>query len=90
MNFGGYETDDFYDEMFNGRGGVERSEYLEVKKLFESLTEGDFKNQRNRINQTFLEQGITFQVYKEDSSLERIFPFDPIPRLITKHEWEKV
>ena len=90
MNFGAYEAGGFYDEMFNGRRGAERSEYSEVKKLFESLTEEDFKNQKNRINQTFLEQGITFQIYQEDSSLERIFPFDPIPRLITKKEWEKV
>ena len=90
MNFGSYEAGGFYDEMFNEGGGAERSEYSEVKKLFESLTEEDFKNQKNRINQTFLEQGITFQIYQEDSSLERIFPFDPIPRLITRKEWEKV
>ena len=90
MNFGAYEAGGFYDEMFNGGRGAERSEYSEVKKLFESLTEEDFKNQKNRINQTFLEQGITFQIYQEDSSLERIFPFDPIPRLITKKEWEKI
>ena len=90
MNFGSYEAGGFYDEMFNEGGGAERSEYSEVKKLFESLTEEDFKNQKNRINQTFLEQGITFQIYHEDSSLERIFPFDPIPRLITKKEWEKI
>lgn len=90
MNFGAYEAGGFYDEMFDGGRGAERSEYSEVKKLFESLTEEDFKNQKNRINQTFLEQGITFQIYQEDSSLERIFPFDPIPRLITKKEWEKV
>ena len=90
MNFGAYEAGGFYDEMFNGERGAERSEYSEVKKLFESLTEEDFKNQKNRINQTFLEQGITFQIYQEDSSLERIFPFDPIPRLITRKEWEKV
>ena len=90
MNFGSYEAGGFYDEMFNSGRGDERSEYSEVKKLFESLTEEDFKNQKNRINQTFLEQGITFQIYQEDSSLERIFPFDPIPRLITRKEWEKV
>ena len=90
MNFGAYEAGSFYDEMFSGGGGAERSEYSEVKKLFESLTEEDFKNQKNRINQTFLEQGITFQIYQEDSSLERIFPFDPIPRLITRREWEKI
>ena len=90
MNFGAYEAGGFYDEMFNEVRGAERSEYSEVKKLFESLTEEDFKNQKNRINQTFLEQGITFQIYQEDSSLERIFPFDPIPRLITKKEWEKI
>ena len=90
MNFGVYEAAGFYDEMFKGGGCTERSEYSDVKRLFESLTEEDFKNQKNRINQTFLEQGITFQIYQEDSSLERIFPFDPIPRLITKKEWEKV
>ena len=48
MNFGAYEAGGFYDEMFNGGRGAERSEYSEVKKLFEILTEEDFKESRSK------------------------------------------
>ncbi len=39
---------------------------------------------------SFLHQGITFTVYGEDETTERIFPVDCIPRIITKPEWDRV
>jgi uncharacterized circularly permuted ATP-grasp superfamily protein len=33
--------------------------------------------------------GITFTVYSEGSNIDRVWPFDIIPRIIDKQEWEK-
>ena len=35
-------------------------------------------------------QGITFTVYGRDQGVERIIPFDPIPRLIAADEWSRI
>src|SRR5205085_4074862 len=35
----------------------------------------------------FLYQGITFTVYSAQEGIERIFPFDLIPRIIPQAEW---
>jgi uncharacterized circularly permuted ATP-grasp superfamily protein len=38
----------------------------------------------------FLKQGVTFTVYGDQKGTERVFPFDPVPRVIPAHEWEVV
>lgn len=36
-----------------------------------------------------MNQGITFTVYSEnEEGIERIFPFDIIPRIITANDWD--
>ena len=39
---------------------------------------------------SFLNQGITFTVYGREEGVEQIFPYDLLPRIITRAEWEKV
>ena len=38
----------------------------------------------------FMNQGITFTVYSDDEGIERIFPFDILPRIITAAEWDHI
>lgn len=35
----------------------------------------------------FMSQGITFTVYSSGEGIEKNFPFDIIPRIITSDEW---
>jgi uncharacterized circularly permuted ATP-grasp superfamily protein len=37
-----------------------------------------------------MNQGITFTVYSDDAGIERIFPFDVIPRIISATEWNQI
>ena len=41
-------------------------------------------------NDLFMSQGITFTVYSNSEGIERIFPFDVLPRIITASEWAKI
>jgi len=47
-----------------------------------------------KLNETakahFLYQGITFAVYGEQAGIERTIPFDLIPRVIAKQQWNKI
>ena len=37
-----------------------------------------------------LERGITFTVYSDATAIDRILPFDLIPRILTAHEWQQI
>ena len=39
---------------------------------------------------TMRQQGITFTVYGREQGVERIIPFDPIPRLVAAAEWDRI
>jgi uncharacterized circularly permuted ATP-grasp superfamily protein len=45
---------------------------------------------RRRADDMFLRQGVTFNVYGNEETTERIFPFDPIPRVIDADTWAHV
>ena len=87
--FSDYKTDGFYDEMFSAPG-VPRPHYVKLMERFQAMGPEDFARKRSLAASTFLNQGITFTVYSDNQGTERIFPFDLIPRIIPKHEWEHV
>ena len=79
----------FFDEMF-AADGEPRPHY---KVLFEQLlamTRDTFEDRRRAADVQFLYQGITFTVYSDDEGVERIFPFDLIPRVIPHAEWDNL
>ena len=41
-------------------------------------------------NSFFLNQGIGFTVYGDEAGTERIFPFDLVPRIVPRDEWEAI
>jgi uncharacterized circularly permuted ATP-grasp superfamily protein len=50
----------------------------------------EFEKKRAAADNAFLSQGVTFTVYSDNEGTERIFPFDLIPRIIPRKEWEHV
>ena len=84
-----YEVGDFYDEMFSSPGVV-RPHYQALLDRFSEMADGDIERKQALATDTFLNQGVTFTVYSDTQGTERIFPFDLIPRIIPRHEWEHV
>ena len=85
--FEGYDPGKFYDEMFGADGAV-RGHCAPLLRKFGKLDERDFLARKANSELYFLRQGITFNVYHDDRGTERIFPFDPIPRVMPAGEWE--
>lgn len=80
----------FFDEIFDQNESI-RPYYDEIIKHFKGLSKSEFKNLNELIRANFFKQGITFAVYSERNiGVERIFPFDLIPRVIPKAEWDIV
>ena len=70
-----------------GQDGQAKSEPVDDQKTAtdpNELTPEEFNQKREAVDLAFLQQGITFTVYGEESSTERVFPFDLMPRIIPK------
>ncbi|SEB10343.1 circularly permuted type 2 ATP-grasp protein [Pedobacter hartonius] len=78
-----------WDEMFDQLKQV-RSEYKVVMDYLdlESTEELNKKEELSKV--LFMSQGITFTVYNSGEGIEKIFPFDIIPRIINAEEWEYI
>jgi len=88
--FEGYINNlNFFDEVFKKEGGV-RKHYQKIVNFFSKLTPEEFLELNNHAKISFINQGVTFTVYSESEGIERVFPFDLFPRIITKKEWEKI
>jgi uncharacterized circularly permuted ATP-grasp superfamily protein len=42
------------------------------------------------VDRAFLHQGIAFTVYGKESTTQRIFPTDCLPRILTADEWKTI
>jgi len=81
-----YEPGAFFDEMFEAPG-MPRAHYRALAEQLSGLSVEEFEQRRHAVDVSFLNQGIGFTVYGEEEGLERIFPFDLIPRVIPHDEW---
>lgn len=77
-----------WDEMCN-KDSI-REHYSNVFDTLLQSTVADLQQKDRIAGELFLNQGITFTVYSDNAGIERIFPFDIIPRIITASEWEHV
>ncbi|KAI9434537.1 A circularly permuted ATPgrasp-domain-containing protein, partial [Russula earlei] len=77
-----------WDEMSNGT--QIREQYQKVFETLEHLSIDTLQQKDRLASELFMNQGITFTVYSDNKGIERIFPFDIIPRIITSAEWDHV
>ena len=89
MNFSGYQTDGFYDEMFLA-DGTPRPEARALVERIDGLPKGELERRHAAAERALLRTGITFAVYGDDTGTERIFPFDVIPRIVSAAEWDRL
>ena len=85
--FDGYNTDGFYDEMFAADGSARPAAQMLVERI-EGFPEGELTRRQIAAEYALLRMGITFNVYADEQGVEKIFPFDLIPRIIDATEWE--
>jgi uncharacterized circularly permuted ATP-grasp superfamily protein len=78
-----------YDEMFDRTGQV-REHYAGLDARLTTLPSEELKRRQQACELSFLHQGITFTVYSDNQSTERIIPTDLLPRIVTAHEWARV
>jgi uncharacterized circularly permuted ATP-grasp superfamily protein len=77
------------NEMF-GLDGHPRPECARVVNYLLSMDNRRLTELGGRAHEMFLRMGVTFNVYGDEDGSERIFPFDPVPRIIPAEVWAGV
>ncbi len=86
----GYRLDPrFFDEVFDLHGQP-RPQYRMLCEQLAALDLADFKDRQHAAERTFVNQGITFTLYRPEETIERTLPFDLVPRIIPASEWDQV
>ena len=87
--FDSYDTENFFDELFDEAGQPRPGARLLIEKINE-LSSHDLRHRQQSIDRALLRMGITFAVYGDDQGTEKIFPFDIIPRIVEAREWRHI
>lgn len=79
---------DVWDEMC-GDGDI-RPQYRSFVSSINTLPADELTRKDEQAKKLFMSQGITFTVYSSGEGIEKIFPFDVVPRIITGAEWKQI
>lgn len=77
-----------WDEMC-GEGNI-RAQYRQFISSINTLPVEELTRKDEQAKKLFMSQGITFTVYSSGEGIEKIFPFDVVPRIITAPEWKQI
>ena len=86
---GGYDPDPFFDEAFE-TADRPRGSYRHLADWLAGLTSSELDRLGDLRDNLFRTQGITFTVYGDAEGIERTWPMDLFPRVISASEWEPI
>ncbi|NMH58412.1 circularly permuted type 2 ATP-grasp protein [Alteromonas ponticola] len=90
IRWGNYYPTPFYDELIRVRNKP-RDAALELCEYLKNLSEKEINEFKTASTTAIQVMGITFTVYsEEEGSIDRAWPFDIIPRIIPKKEWDQI
>src|SRR6185503_1682801 len=90
--------DEMYTDPERTRGSLSegrtldlvRGQYRPVVDFMQQMSMEELNKKEELAKRLFMSQGITFTVYNSGEGIEKIFPFDIIPRIITAAEWTHI
>ena len=88
INWREYDSGEFYDELISSPGHP-RKVARHLAKYLASLSAEDIAERKLSAELAIKTMGISFTVYSEDGNIDRAWPYDIIPRIITHKEWQQ-
>ncbi len=89
MRFDNYDVGGFYDEMF-AAANCPRACARRLLDTLATFPAGEIHSRQHAAERLLLQMGITFNVYGEQAGVEKIFPFDILPRIVSAEEWVRI
>jgi len=84
-----YDSSSFFDELITPRGQP-RVAARGAVNLLRNLSQEEVAARRAEAELAIKDMGITFTIYSEGKNIDRVWPFDIIPRVISAREWGEV
>src|SRR5205807_521451 len=85
----GYGFGAAYDEMF-ARPDEPRPHYHALFRRLQGLSPDEFRRRKAMTDLSMLQDGVGFTVYRQEEGIERVWPMDPVPRIIPAGEWKQI
>jgi len=82
-----YKSSDFYDELLDFEGNP-RGSAKNIIEGIEALGAEELRKHQIAAENLLMKAGVTFTVYSDSRSTEKIMPFDIIPRIIEAKDWK--
>ena len=82
-----YAAIDDFDEVFDARGEPRHSTFV---SQFDSISASELVRRQRIAESQMFERGVTFAVYGDNRGVEKIWPFDILPRVIAGSEWKQI
>ncbi|UTW14119.1 circularly permuted type 2 ATP-grasp protein [Marinobacterium rhizophilum] len=83
-----YDSGGFFDELISSPGNA-RAPARKLANYLGSLDADELEKRRLMAEATIQEMGVSFTVYTEEGNIDRAWPFDLIPRTISRKQWDK-
>ena len=83
-----YNSKEFYDELISNKGNP-RAPSRKLVSYLKSLSADGINERKLAAEATIREMGVSFTVYTEEGNIDRAWPFDIIPRVIAKKQWDR-
>lgn len=84
-----YDPNGSYCEMFGG-AGIDPDHTRLVRQRLVSMGIADLRRRARAAEAELYNLGITFTVYTDREAIDRILPFDVIPRLLSPEDWRTI
>ena len=87
--WGAYDPAGYYCEML-GQGRGSEAELAAIRDRLGRISMAELQRRADLAERELFNLGITFTVYSERDAIDRILPFDVIPRVLTAADWRTI
>lgn len=81
-----YDSGEYYCELL-GSPTTQHPVYEIIERQLSTISEEELRKRAVAAQSDMFDLGITFTVYSEKTAIDRVFPFDMIPRVLSAAEW---
>ncbi len=82
-----YDRGGYWCELY-GNGKAPLPDGAELARRLNAFSFAEIIRRSQQATREFMSLGVTFTVYTDKDAIDRILPFDVIPRIITRPEWQ--
>ena len=87
--FGGYDPGPFFCELLSKRE-LPMAQVDAIARRLDAIPLDELRRRAAVAGDELYNLGITFTVYSDKDAIDRILPFDLIPRVLSAAEWDQI